>query len=66
VLVELYQLPLLESETPLDQLQVLAERVYIESAVITAATRAFLRALRTDRSKKRTEIKPASPEEPAK
>jgi methylmalonyl-CoA/ethylmalonyl-CoA epimerase len=63
VLVELYQLAPLEPETRLAQLQSLAERVYIESAVLTAATRAFLRALRTNSSKKQPEREAVSPEE---
>lgn len=63
VLVELYQLAPSEPETRLAQLQSLAERVYIESAVFTAATRAFLRALRFNNGKKKPEDVPAPSED---
>lgn len=65
VLVELYQLASLEPETRLAQLQSLAERVYIESAVLTAATRAFLRALRFNNGNTRPQGVPAPSEETA-
>ena len=66
VLVELYELDRLESDSHLAHLQDLVERVYIESSVMAAATRAFLRALRLNGDRKRVQGEPVAPNEPAK
>jgi len=66
VLVELYELAQLESDSRLAHLQDLAERVYIESSVMAAATRAFLRALRLNGDRKRVQGEPVPTSEPAK
>lgn len=65
VLVELYQLAPSEPETRLARIQSLAERVYIESAVLAAATRAFLHALRFSDGKRQPEPEPERAATPA-